>query len=1444
MRTLIVILWVMTSYFGYAQNTIEKIYVQTDKPLYIPGEDLWFKVFLVNNKNYLLPLSDKLYYELMGPSGNSIVKSTLDINEKTFGVVPLEKNIPGGIYELKVHTEWNILKSDQIYFSKKIQVQKYISPALLMSVKTDKEMYHPNDIVNATVKIRSLDDKPLYKVPYKYTLYQNGIDLITDTGFSDEAGQVQINVEIPKHIKREDCLLNVIFTYRGNQESVSKSIPIISDALDVQFLPEGGSLLVGYNNTVALKSIDKNGKPADVKGEILDQSGNIICNFSTFHDGMGKFNFTPIANTKYYAAIKSNATSQLIDLPKAKLSGAKIEVTNQNNKEVSIKMLSSKVDKIDVSIWKLNQKVFSTKKHLKVGMDELDFNTKDFVAGVYKVQINNQDSSILSERLVFVNNENKMQVKIESSKEKYNLRDQVEVKLTTTDHKGKPVAAEISVSVVNDKLITLADDKQDNILSSLLMSNELIGKVHHPSFYFSNEEKATKALDLVMMTHGWRNYLLNDDNQKYADYFMTRNVYVGRIVNNKGIGLKRDILIHNHYESKAKIISSDSDGYFYIRPNQKASYTFIAIGKKNEYAYFKTIKDLNKPYIYSKLLTKNNDAVLEIITKYDSESETEASKIIDDLVMESSAEFLNEVVVTAYKVPLIEIDNTTQGSVVTSESITNLGTKSINGIVGNTPGSLPTIRGARSNETIFYIDGIRTSGTIPFLDTQSDFYLHNEFNPSDKQAYYGYYNNNNNQGNAIQKEFYVPVYFDHEDVDTRTDFRSTIYWNPVIQTDSLGIANFTFPTSDEITTFKIIAEGISATGLIGREEHTFAATKMLNISCKSPKYFVLGDTVQYNMIVNNELDTLVDVQCKVELSSGLKLLKEGSKYFSIPALSSQSIELKFLVNSLEAGEVVFSASSNAFKDKVMLNFDVLNPFYLNTKSIVVDRNIDTIIAFPLAVQGSIKGEWNIIKDPIGTAMNGVSSLLRSPSGCFEQVSSTTFPNIMVLQYMKDTGNKDVVAQKTAHDYIKDGYKRLINYETTEGGFDYWGGSKANLRLTAYGLLEFFEMKKVYAGVDQKLIDRTKEFLIKRLNKDGCFSDDSYGDKDVVNAYILYALSIVDAQSFSKIKIAYDKMIVNTNDPYLLALMTMAAYHFDQKNDYEKLNSKLINYVNTTSKKKINAKETLVIAYSNDNNTETTALITQALLVNKKNIHYAAKCISHILTKYTNGHFGSTQATCLSLQSFIRYAAVKGSVDDVDYQFTSGSDTLLVNNKNMVLSSNITNFIKDGKIGLSLKNKLNDTVVSSLDFVWLSRKIRDAENSLLGMRTKLSTNHIALGAMVNLEISFTNKDANSMIHHPTALIGIPSGLTLNMNLLNDLVEKKEIASFEIFNNYVCLYLSTMKPSEIKKINIPLKAEIEGSFQGPASTAYLYYDNGNKVYNDGLKVWIKGRDVVVE
>ena len=79
---------------------------------------------------------------------------------------------------------------------------------------------------------------------------------------------------------------------------------------------------------------------------------------------------------------------------------------------------------------------------------------------------------------------------------------------------------------------------------------------------------------------------------------------------------------------------------------------------------------------------------------------------------------LDVVVVTEYEVPLIEVDNTTQGKTITAEEIRNLPTRNVSALASTAAGlsqvdegGAVTVRGSRSDATDYYIDGVRVRGT-------------------------------------------------------------------------------------------------------------------------------------------------------------------------------------------------------------------------------------------------------------------------------------------------------------------------------------------------------------------------------------------------------------------------------------------------------------------------------------------------------------------------------------------------------------------------------------------------------------------------------------------------------------------------------------------------------------------------------------------------------------
>lgn len=79
---------------------------------------------------------------------------------------------------------------------------------------------------------------------------------------------------------------------------------------------------------------------------------------------------------------------------------------------------------------------------------------------------------------------------------------------------------------------------------------------------------------------------------------------------------------------------------------------------------------------------------------------------------------LDDIVVVGYKVPLIQVDETETGGTLTGEDIKNLPIKDIGGLVGATSGVASSgndvnVKGSRTDATVYILDGVRVSGTLP-----------------------------------------------------------------------------------------------------------------------------------------------------------------------------------------------------------------------------------------------------------------------------------------------------------------------------------------------------------------------------------------------------------------------------------------------------------------------------------------------------------------------------------------------------------------------------------------------------------------------------------------------------------------------------------------------------------------------------------------------------------
>jgi len=1481
---------------SHAQNgsyayTKEKVYVHTDHVFYKPGDVLYFKMYLVKGKDQTPSAQSSIAFtELISPSGTIVKKLTLKVTDGyTEGSFDLDENAPGGIYKLKAYTSWMQNETDSTFFVKEITLQKYIAPRILMKLDFPLKGYGAGDQVTADFSVRSLTDEPLNFYPADFTVSIDGKVQERGTFNTDQKGKYQLQFRLPKKIISTDGLLNISIQYDGYTENISRSIPIVLNKIDLQFMPEGGTLVNGLLHTIAFKAINEFGKPVDIAGYITGKNGDTVARYESLKFGMGTFTLQPAQGDFYTAHITKPANiSQAFLLPTADIKGMSMAM-KEENKKLLLLLQSTYRRTIQVTAQCKGIDKWTERFELAEGATTIEINKDLFPAGIAQFTVYDETGRPVAERLYFMNTDKKLKLAITPDKQQYQPREKVSLLLQTTDVNNQPVPSNLSLSVIDDKLWTMADDKQHNILSWLLLGSELKGKIEEPAFYFKQDEpKAGEALDLLMLTHGYRYYdfipyVLEQGKLRFTGDL--EDMVSGHVTNQKGERIPAKIYLVNPVTgSKAIYALTGKDGlFFFSNLEPRVNYNIIAqsLTPRERINIHITQQGLGQdPFKETSLLKKNGSGKDDWTALYKPgfkpKSISEQRPAEEEKVF-GGRQALNEVVVVGYglqtqKRAMSSSINIVRASELTSiNSISNTLASKASGVSVQTtanPGSggFLRIRGAGSTmgymEPLYIINGVPVEKLDPSLNmndiaslevykdaaatalygsraangvivinerrTPNNGKLKLDFSP--KYYFATKYFTTTGTVYTPVKKFYAPLY-ETTDTELRNDFRETIYWNPVVQTDEQGQATVTFYNSDATTTFRAVAEGTGYNGLPGNAEKTYSSQAIISADIKIPPYLTTGDKVLLPLTIkNNSVDTK-DFMIGVDSVKGIWFEQFDNRF---PLLAGESKQLLIPAWALAVVKSNISVwvKTNDSRQQLVYPVEVAQKGFPVVTTIAGSGNLEDSFRIGKVIPGSLQTELKLFKSVEGQLLDGIESMLREPNGCFEQTSSTTYPNVFILKYLKESGRSNPEIYKKAMGYIERGYKRLIGFETSEHGFEWFGKAPAHEALTAYGLLEFTDMKE-FVQVDPRLLQRTLAFLLKRRDGKGGFNIASGGydrfrsvPNKIANIYIVYAVTQAGAgNQFSAEYNAAIKQAAESNDAYQMAMMALAADNMHNKEDYQLLMKKLNKQF---AEKNIKSETSVVNSQDASLRVEANALFALALLRNPQpDLATAASLLSSIMNEKTYYGYGSTQATVLALQAVVNYSKAVGKQSaESDIQFTLNNKTI---NENSLPAEGQNNFAVTYK-------KSNDHIPYQYQVKYFTYTPPNSSKSVLLLQTTLQASKASVGETVRLNITVSNEQ-NDLQPMAIAKIGIPAGLSLQPWQLKQLAEENKVAYYEIFDNYLVFYWMGFAAGETKTIQLDLKAEIPGNYVAKASNTYLYYTPEYKHWNEGLSVEVK-------
>ncbi|MFO0433851.1 MAG: alpha-2-macroglobulin family protein, partial [Sphingobacteriaceae bacterium] len=895
--------------------------------------------------------SDIVYIELINPKGTVEKKITVIAkNGKAAGDFSIDKEALGGMYKIKAYTNWMKNESNDNAFVKDLQVQEVILPNLKMKLDFEKKAFGAGDEVIAKLELNTNENKPLSNTKIKCVANLAGDKLVDLTETTDEEGIKYIKFTLPKELKTNDGLLNVMIDYNGSTESISRSIPIILNKIQFALFPEGGDLLTNADNTVAFKALNEFNKPADVEGFVLTEKGSKVASFSSFHQGMGSFKINPQAGENYIVNItKPEGIKETFKLPEANDRGYSMHIDNSQPNEVEVSVNTTETEDLALIAQVRGKIYYNTVFKVKPGNNKIVFPTTDFPIGVSQITLFDSKGIARAERLAFVNKDKQMNISIETEKEKYLPREKVKMTISVKDERGLPMPANLSMAVVNDQLLSFADDKSGNILSQLLLQQDINEKIEEPAFYFNKKEpKADKALDHLLMTAGWRRFTwekIIDEEMPLIKFPAEKAIVSGVIYNSETGKPMSDVTIKSPDGSEIKTDETGKFKFTKLDLTEQVTLNFNADGYYPQAQYVQNYNQNMVVYMYK--VYKN---------QYYGHSRSKSMKSIE--AMEDA------IPMSAAGVGIRAENNVPMKKAIPVA-------KPVDRLEGKKDIAKPAQeKSVAKNKEEKKVKSNRDDAKVVagLADKRANHFAMEEEMDIDA-------NLNQVQGVVYYRarQFAAPKYDKQENVENRTDFRNTIYWNPNVEIGHTGKKTIEFYTSDDITSFRTTIEGLSADGSIGRVEKNFFTQLPFAMSTKIPVEVATEDFVSIPLTLKNNTDGPLGGVISITSPDGLQEVVKVPSVQTIMPGKAKTIYLDYKVlDKIGYGEftIGFKACGlgDAFTQTIRIvpkGFPVQNSFSAQEVEKEYEFEINKM------VNGSLKATFNAYPNVVNDLMKGV-----------------------------------------------------------------------------------------------------------------------------------------------------------------------------------------------------------------------------------------------------------------------------------------------------------------------------------------------------------------------------------------------------------------------------------------------------------------------------------------
>ena len=826
----------------------EKLYLHLDKPFYGAGEKIWFKGYLVNAITHQdNAQSNFIITELINRSDSIVERKKIRRDSLGFhNAFTLPATLPAGDYYLRGYSNWMLNEDPDFFFSRNIKIGNSIDNTIVSSIE-----YQQEDDTHYTAKIKFTSNVQAVfeNTTIKYLYLENGKIKNKGKKKTDENGWISISLpDLKSPVARR---IEVEFDDPQYIYKRTFHLPVFTNDFDVKFFPEGGALINIPHQNVAFKAQGADGFSKEIEGFLFNSKGDTLTNFRSEHNGMGIFTMNPVNNETYYVTVRTNdSITKRFDLPAIEPKGISIAMSHYKQE------IRYEIQKTEATEWP--QKLFllaHTRGKLAI-LQPINpkrtfgkMNDSLFTEGITHFMLIDEQGNALSERLIFVPDHKPNQWQITTDQPTYGKREKVSLQIAAKDSEGNPVEGTFSVSITDRKSIQ-PDSLTDNILSNLLLTSDLKGYVEDPAFYFLNQDARTlRSIDYLMMTHGWRRHkmenVLRTPSLNFTNYIEKGQTISGRIMGFFGANVKKGPICV--LAPKYNIIATtetDEKGQFIVNTSFRDSTTFLVQARtKKGFAGVDILMDppqypvaTHKAPYFNGATTFMEDYLMNTRDQYYMEGGMRVYNLKEVTVTAKRERPSSKSIYTggintytveedrlqgygqtafdaASRLPSVTITNGSEihirnnsepAIIVIDDIVYEDASDILKDIQVSDMSSISLLRGADA-----VILGPRASGGAVVITLKDPRNL--PARPAQGIITY------TPLGYSESVEFYHPTYDTPEKKNAqRSDFRSTVYWNPELRLDTEGKATIEYYTPDSTAPEDIIIEGVDKNGKVCR----------------------------------------------------------------------------------------------------------------------------------------------------------------------------------------------------------------------------------------------------------------------------------------------------------------------------------------------------------------------------------------------------------------------------------------------------------------------------------------------------------------------------------------------------------------------------------------------------------------------------------------------------